>query len=334
MNFAVSGPAALEAQEGRYFVIVQNSQAARVICRHPHPTAALAHARRVYPREQHHPGRIRGGCLQSEVVNFPHHLQRMKNRPGRKSGVFFVLAAACLGMFLCEYVPKGGYVVRRDVIGAPAPKLGKNVHVQKLAHLAGTNAVFFRPSPVVFSQFSKGYFLQLCPAGQALFFNARGFRHGAFLAQRLGACAGTDILFYLPQQGHGLGNRPTVRRPPQRFVDTLSAAGTIADRQASVRDTAVFPGRVFSVEYPFFSWYGVPLVLGGLVFASVVFRVTHMSPTFLVLTGINGQSVTPHSLENQSIKLYRATLGIGRGFLLSCRPQVRFLSGAPENSAS
>ena len=210
--------------------------------------------------------------------------------------------------------------------GDNIPQNWQNVPVQKLFDISGADAVVFGPTSVILGQFAEGDAFQLRFSGYMLGLNPSGLRHCPLFLEGLRTLTCADILLQFAQQRDGFIHCPTIRCPAQSLKSPFTLSAAVAYSDISVRAFAMPAGRVFAVDNPFLARDIIPSLPGH----TLVCYGAHMVPTSLVLAGMAGNQYAASYTNIQQVKYLRDSLEYYACFLLSCRPQVRFLPGAPE----
>ena len=319
MQFAIFLAPPTKGQQLCDLRVAQDTQSAAVCLGQDDGAVAAAQDSRIRAAEQHGAWRSGSRRLQGKIEDLAHCLEDVQDGLGRQAGAGRIFVAPGEGSFGGHDPAQIRHVLRRDVLGGHISKNRQYVHLQDLAYLSAAGSILKAPASVMLCQFTESQPFDSCPAGQLGLALLLLLRHGPHLTQALRALSCADVLLQLPQQGDGLGDRPSFTGPAQRLMDALSLSSSVTDGKAAVRSTAMLPRRMLPEQYPFFSGDRLPSVF-----------VTHLSPTLLDSKGSYGQTIEGVILKNQGIKYSWATLGISPDFLLSSRPQVRFLPGAPQ----
>ena len=131
------------------------------------------------------------------------------------------------------------------------------------------------------------------------------------------------------QQGDGFLESPAVGSPAESLELSLALPAPVADGDVTIRTPAVLACGMLSVDDAFFAGTIDPSLL--LACTELVIG-AHIVPTFIVLQGMLWNQTVAKKAIFQVVKYPEECMGYSTDFLLSSRPQVRFLPGAPQQN--
>ena len=317
-------------ENGIDFFIIQDTQTPRVkLCNSDTPVSASGQEYGIQPRKKHHIRRFRYRRLSCIIINFTDGFQNMQDSLWRKSCFFIIFIASGTWLFGCNSFFQILDISLSYGTGRLATKKGKNVVSEVSFNSCAILSIFLNPFEIVVCQVTKSNISGFCGFVYSLLSSTRFSFHFSLFLERLWSFTQANIFAKHIDQLKGYLSGPSFACPAKGFRDAFAMV-TVPDCKEQIWFFAIFSIGMSSEQYTGFTLNRMPVsVRAALGFVKQVFLVIHWFSSCQGLQRFAGIRIISKSIEIARVVMFSNTLQYQSCFLLSCRPQVRFLPGAP-----